>query len=326
MASIRKRGKKWAAEVRVKNGYACKSFDSKLEAQAWAVGTEQELKRNVHLVRGKTVADAFTRYAKEVSPSKKGSRWEIVRLNKLSRAHFASILLCDLRADDLNQWKDNELKRVQGSTINRELNLISSVIEAARKQWKWIAHNPVKDVARPKNPRPRDRRISNEEINLIMDALGYVEVDSVVTQRQEVAVAFLLALETAMRQGEIWGLEWERINLDHRFLTLTETKNGTKRDVPLSSKAVALLKKLSPKKEGLVFRFAQNSAGTIFRRALKLAGIEKLTFHDTRHEALTRLARKLDVLDLARMVGHSDPRSLMIYYNATASEIADRLD
>ena len=56
-----------------------------------------------------------------------------------------------------------------------------------------------------------------------------------------------------------------------------------------------------------------------------LAGLENLTFHDTRHEGLTRLARKLDVLDLARMVGHRDPRSLMIYYNATATEIAGRL-
>jgi len=50
-----------------------------------------------------------------------------------------------------------------------------------------------------------------------------------------------------------------------------------------------------------------------------------MTFHDTRHEALTRIARKLDVLDLARMVGHRDARSLMIYYNATAEEIAQRL-
>lgn len=51
-----------------------------------------------------------------------------------------------------------------------------------------------------------------------------------------------------------------------------------------------------------------------------------LTFHDARHEACTRLARKLEVLDLARMIGHRDPRSLMIYYNPTASEIAERLD
>jgi len=77
---------------------------------------------------------------------------------------------------------------------------------------------------------------------------------------------------------------------------------------------------------GRVFKSNQTSGGQLFRRALQIAGVDGLTFHDTRHEALTRLAQKLEVLDLARMVGHRDPRSLMIYYNATAEEIASRLD
>ncbi len=326
MASIRKRGKKWLAEVRLKSGYTAKSFDSKLKAQAWAVSQEQEMGRNAGLVRGKTLADAFLRYAGEVSPTKKGQRWELIRLNKLCRADFASVLLTDLRTEDINQWKDSELKRIKSSSVNRELNLIASVIEIARKQWKWIENNPVRDVDRPKNPSPRDRRISELEIERILDALGYTDTDKVVTQRQEIAVAFLFALETAMRQGEIWGLDWCNVDLKNRFVTLPETKNGSKRDVPLSLRAVSLLEKLPPKSKGRVFQYNQQSSGTIFRRALKLAEVDSLTFHDTRHEALTRLARKLDVLDLARMVGHRDPRSLMIYYNATASEIAQRLD
>ena len=98
-----------------------------------------------------------------------------------------------------------------------------------------------------------------------------------------------------------------------------------KRDVALSSRAVALLEKMHPKKVGRVFQVPQASAGQIFRRTVQLAGISDLTFHDTRHTAITALARKLDMLDLARMVGHRDPRSLMIYYNATAEDIAERL-
>lgn len=95
--------------------------------------------------------------------------------------------------------------------------------------------------------------------------------------------------------------------------------------MPLSTEAVRLLNLLDPDSITKVFATNQQSSGTIFRRCLALANIKGLTFHDTRHEALTRLARKLDVLDLARMVGHRDPRSLMIYYNATAEEIAVRL-
>ena len=64
----------------------------------------------------------------------------------------------------------------------------------------------------------------------------------------------------------------------------------------------------------------------MFRKVRDDVAIVGLTFHDTRHEAITRLARKVDVLDLARITGHKDPRSLMVYYNATASEMALRLD
>lgn len=129
-----------------------------------------------------------------------------------------------------------------------------------------------------------------------------------------------------MRQGEIWQLQWQDVYLKKRFVRLHETKNGTKRDVPLSKEAVRLLTLLNPKEEGKVFQSNQASAGVIFRRALRLAGINGLTFHDTRHEAITRLARKLPILDLARMVGHRDPRNLMIYYNPTAEELAEKLD
>lgn len=125
-------------------------------------------------------------------------------------------------------------------------------------------------------------------------------------------MAFLFALETAMRQGEIWNLEWKDVFLNKRYARQHETKNGTRRDVPLSTEAIRLLKLLKRNKTAQVFNTNQASSATIFRRGLQLAGIKGLTFHDTRHEALTRLARKLQVLDLARMVAHRDPRSLMV--------------
>jgi len=98
-----------------------------------------------------------------------------------------------------------------------------------------------------------------------------------------------------MRQGEIWGLTWQDVYLGKCFVRLHDTKNGSKRDVPLSKEAIRLLE-LLPRKAG---NTNQTSSAVIFGRALELANIKELTFHDTRHEALTRLARKLKVLDLA---------------------------
>ena len=155
-----------------------------------------------------------------------------------------------------------------------------------------------------------------------MAALGFQ--GEVAIKKHEVAVAFLLALETALRRGELLTLEWSRVQLEQRWVQLDMTKNGDKRKVPLSSRAVELLR-LLPRVGADCFSVSLESFDTTFRRAVRQAGIEGLHFHDTRHEALTRLAGKLSVLELARMVGHRDPRSLMIYFNATSEELADKL-
>ncbi|NPW19253.1 tyrosine-type recombinase/integrase [Pseudomonas aeruginosa] len=112
-----------------------------------------------------------------------------------------------------------------------------------------------------------------------------------------------------------------------RYVELDKTKNGDARKVPLSSRAVTLFQVLvdaAGKRQNL-FTLTSGSADTLFRKVRDRQKIDGLNFHDTRHEATTRLARKLDVLDLARMTGHRDPRSLMVYYNATATEVASRL-
>lgn len=325
MATFRKRGKKWLAEIKINDTRKAKSFDTKLDAKNWAIEAEKLLRRHGGLIQGKTLGDAFTKYAVEVSPEKKGERWEVIRLGKLGRDDISLVPLLELATHDFELWRDRSLVTLKSSSVNRELNIINSVIEVARKKWKWIDVNPLKDLDRPKAPPHRDRRISDDEIQRICDALLYDEQGDVVNQRQFIAVAFLLAIETAMRQGELFGLDWCDVHLGDLYVHLSDTKNGTKRDVPLSSRALVLLEKLQPAAAGRVLPFNQRSCGQIFRGAVKLCGIEGLTFHDTRHEALTRLARKLDLLDLARMVGHRDPRSLMIYYNATATEIAGRL-
>jgi integrase len=324
MASFRKRGKKFVAEVRVKGAYRSKTFLTKAEAQRWALDIEQRLGRSPNIVAGHTLGEAMARFAREITPTHKSWRSEENRIKKISRDALADITLDALTPDDLQAWIARQT--ISDASINRDLNVIGSVLRVARVQWKWMSHSPMRDVVRPKQPPPRDRLISEAELERILLALEYDEKATIKTTRQKIAVALLLALETAMRQGEIWGLDWQHIHLKRRFLTLPETKNGTKRDVALSRRAVALLEKLSPASSGRVLLCNQASAGVIFRRCLQLAEIEGLTFHDSRHTAITNLARKIDVLDLARMVGHRDIRSLQAYYNATAEDIATRLD
>jgi integrase len=324
MATFRKRGEKWAAEVCVRRQRRSKSFATKAAARQWAAEQESQLSEDRY--QGpETVRDALARYAREVSPGKKGARWEIVRLEKMQRDRLADVQVRSLAASDIADWRDRRLREIAPSSVNRELNLLSSVCERARKEWGWLTANPVRDVQRPRNPRHRDRRISDDEVTRILAALGFDEDWPVETAQQQIAVAFLLALETAMRLGELIALQWADVRLTDRYLTIRDSKNSDTRDVPLSRRADALFR-LLPGGDDRVFKCSRDTASVLFARAVKRAGIEGVTFHTSRHEAISRLARKLDVLDLARMIGHRDPRSLMIYFSATASEIAGRLD
>lgn len=320
MASIQKRGNKYVAEVRLKGKYRSKSFLLRAEAKEWAYEEEIRLGRSEGTVQGKTLGDAFKRYNNDVTPKKKGAKWEEVRLTKLGRDSIAKRPLSKLTCCDFEDWRDRQTN-LKPSSINRELNLISAVLSHSRK-WKWLDSNPLTGFERPKDPPHRDRIITSEELARIVEALGYDGI--VVNQRHKIAIAALLADETAMRQGELWGIHSEHIHWNERYVLLPETKNGESRKVPLSNKAIKLLRLLD--NGGKLFNFPQKSAGVIFLRAMQLAGVENATFHDLRHSATTRLAKKLDMLTLAKFIGHKDPRNLMRYFNPTPKDIADKLN
>lgn len=314
---------------------------TKAEAVAWATARETEIRAGqaTGIQAGKTVGDAFDRYEKEVSSQKRGHRFEALRLAAIGGwklkdlpyrdTHFRNVQLVDTTSEMIGKWRDHRLHvdKVSGSTVNRELNLLSNCFTVAAKEWKWIASSPTTDVRRPKESEPRDRLYTDDEIERVCFALGFDlgSEQPIQTVSQRVAVAFLFAIETAMRASEICGLLSG--NVVGRVATLTETKNGTRRKVPLTKRAMELLELLpGPDEGGSIFGITPRSLDTLFRKGKERARIEDATFHDSRHLAITRLAKKLHVLDLARMVGHRDLKQLQVYYNETAEEMAKLLD
>ncbi len=325
MASIQKRGSKWFAQVYKSGIRKSATFSTKAQANAWAAITEAEiLSGGIKQKVDKTLLDALERYAVEVSPSKRGARWELIRVNAWKRLPFANYKLDSVTTPIIAEWRDNRLKTVQSSTVNREMNLLSSVFEQARREWQWIDKNPTRDVRRPPQPKHRERIFSEAEQNAIVEALGYDSDQNVSTKQQIIAIAFLFALETAMRREEITGLLWDKVDLKRRVVVLPKTKNGDARQVPLSTKAIQLLKGMRHLESP--FPVNKDVLSTLFRRACIEANVKDAKFHDARATALTRLASKLTVLELARMVGHRDPRSLMVYYRETAENLAFKLD
>lgn len=336
MASYRKRGSTWRAEV-VKGGVReSATFDTKAEAVTWATKIEAEInggKRRSFAKINKTLSDALDKYEKEISPERDGHKWNAERIKFLkSELDFVGVQIGKVKPDVIEAWRNKRLAVVKTSSVNRDLNLLSAVFEAARAEWKWIPTNPVQEVKRPKNPPSRKRRVPDEDTQIMVSALGLTEGITPTVARHYTALAFLFAVETGMRCGEIVKLTWNHAFVEQRYVHIPKSKNGDARDVPLSSRAVEVLKRLPREKsEPRCFRLTSSSAKNAWWEARKKAAedvptISDLNFHDSRHEATTRLSRKLNVLALAKMIGHRDIKSLMIYYDETAAELAARLD
>lgn len=339
MASLRKMASGgWRAEVYVKGVRDSAVKDTKTEATAWAVKREAELRSIAtgHGSKTHTVGDVLAAYAEKVSPTKRGERWERLRLALIGKKEiegrpFGAIRLADLRPTHIAAWRDARAREVSGASVSREMSLLSHALDVARREWGWLTADPMKEVKRPAGAPARDRLISDKEIETITLALGYQEGSPIAYTSQRVAVAFLFAIETAMRSSEILGLTSRTVDLDKRVARLPLTKNGSARNVPLSPRAIELLAMLPKVEEGApLFGLNDKIRDALFRKAREKAfgkqpAHERFTFHDARHEAITRLAKKIDVLDLARMTGHTDIRELLTYYNATAADIAARL-
>ena len=305
--------------------YASSTWQTKAQAQAWAAEVEGEIRAGKAIgSTGRRVRDVLQRYADEVAPHNRGARRDGERIALMLSMPLADVPLEEVGNIHVIEYRDARLKKVLPATVRREMNLMGGVFRYAVEEWHWLPESPCKGVRKPPAGKARDRRISDDEIKALMAAAGYKEGGRVRSTPEQMALAFQLALETAMRAGEILSLEWSQIHLNEGYLTLSTTKNGDARRVPLSQRARQLLT-LSAVEGSKVFSINSNQLALSFNYYREKAKLSGFTFHDTRHEAITRLAKKLDVLDLARMTGHRDLRSLQVYYNATASEIAAQL-
>lgn len=319
MASIQKTARGYRAQVAVKGQRDSQTFAIRRDAVQWAANREAEL-RTGKTGSNKTLGEAITRFQEEECPKRKGERWEIIRLEAFRRDLPADKPLASIGPDVIAAWRDRRLKVVAGSTVLRDMKLLSSLFETARREWRWVDANPLRDITKPKSPPHRDRLYTWTEIRRILRALSHDR--KVRTMTQATALAFLWSMRTGMRAKEICGLT--RDDLKGEFATLRATKNGTRRDVPLPRKAQLLLNRIELGTTE-VFGVEENTMSTLFRRARLKAGLYGCTFHDARHYAATALAKKLSLLELCRMFGWKDPKHALVYFNETASSIAKRL-
>ena len=309
MASFRKLPSGlWNAQVARMGVRMSKSFPTKAAAEAWAAQMEHEI---LARQRGQIIRRSLRDALQEAKAGQ--SHRNQVRLDFFAQSlPFVDKWLEDVRPADFAAWRDRQLLGLKASSVNRDLNQLQGVLTRC-VEWGWLHKNPLSGLKRPKDPPPRDRVISWREIRAMLRALDW-RPRKPETLQQEVGFAFLIALHTAMRAGEVLRFEW-RVKVAH----LAKTKNGDPRDVPLSRRAQRLVALCYP------LTVSASSLDALFRKARIRAGLSGFTFHDARATATTRLAKKVDILTLARITGHRDPKQLMTYYRTTADQIADSL-
>lgn len=324
MASITKRGPyQWRARVRRK-GYpdAAATFTSREDAEAWARAAESEMDRGVYVsmreAERTTLREAFERYLREITPEKKGARGEKQRIRQWLRHPLADRPLASIRGVDLATYRDERLKVVGASTVRNELVPLSHLYTVARKDWGMEGLvNPVANIRRPQLPRGRDRRLMPGEEEALLSHASY-----------PVREAIILAIETAMRAGEIRSLRWEYVNLTTRIAVLVDTKNGDQRRVPLSTRAAETLRSMPRTLTGRVFPLWPSSSAMShgFRLVVQHAGIENLRFHDLRHEATSRLFELgLGIAEVSAITGHKTMAMLSRYTHLRAEDLVRKL-
>lgn len=324
MAYYEKRGDAWRAQIRRK-GYPTLSatFDTKAEAQRWAAEIEGDMSRSRFVdtreAESTTLADALDRYLNEVSKTKKGEKQEKVRAAKWKDSEYGKKSLAALRSSDMAAYRDSELKKGKSTaTVRLDLALISHLYTVASKDWGIEGlKNPCQSIRMPKGSKQRERRPTSKELQAIYKHAGEMNA--------ELRVIIELAVETAMRRSELVMLRKDQIR--GRVAFLEDTKNGERRSVPLSSRAVELLEGLpTPIDGGRFFHLKADSVSNYFPIICEKAGIKDLRLHDMRHEATSRLfERGLSLMEVASITGHKTLAMLKRYTHLCPNDLAEKL-
>ena len=323
MATFRKRNGKWQAIVRQKNiGTASRSFIKKTQAIKWALEQEERIERGVFgsiEPSEVTLGELLKRYSQQITPAKRGAETEQRRLNRLINDSISDCSIEQLTSKTLASFRDRRLLDGQRA-CEYDLILIRHCLKVAMSEWGlMLSVNPVDQIKKPPSPKSRDRRLNDGEYERLEQA-------SKLTKNQHIWPIVVFAIETGMRRGEILGLSWDNIDLKRRTAFLPLTKNGSSREVPLSTEAVSILQQQRSRTGLRPFPVTSNAFRLAWDRLRGRAGINDLRFHDLRHEAISRFFEmKLTIPEVALISGHKDVKMLFRYTHLKVDSVVSRL-
>lgn len=330
---------RYRVQVRLK-GYPPQTatFERKTDAKEWAQRTEADMKagRHIKTVEAKrhTVGEMIDRYVRYVIPTKKeNSRgnqtrqllWWRERLGRYLLSDVTPALISEAR-DELLQGTTQSKRPRSPSTVVRYMAALSHTFSVAVRDWGWLDDSPMRKVRKPREPRGRTRFLSEEEMALLLAACRQ-------SRNRYLQTIVVIALSTALRQGEILNLSWDRVDLERGVIKLLpdQTKNYEARSVPLVGRARDMLRELARVRRidtNLVFpgpfRPGVQPRPIKLRQAwdaaVERAGLKDFRFHDLRHTAASYLAMSGATLaEISEVLGHKTLQMVKRYAHLTES-------
>lgn len=319
MATFTQRKSGWFVQVRRKGHKSIsRTFNTKAEGERWALQIEAGMGVGTYVDNRETLSttlfECLERYGSEIVPLKKGAKRDMIRVKFWQREQLSQKGIGTIKQSDVAKWRDARIASgLSGSTVTKDLALLSHVFTIAIKEWGFPLTNPVIMIRKPKSASGRDRRLIGDEELRILDAAS-----------PEMQAFIIIAIETAMRRGEIHSLT--RDSIRGRVIYLPDTKNGTARSVPLSSRAITAINSLPLRIDGKLWEFEADAYTRGFERICKKLDINGLRLHDLRHEATSRLFEKgLDIMQVKSITGHKSMAMLSRYTHFKADELAKML-
>jgi integrase len=261
--------------------------------------------------------------------------------------------LGDITATDVDKLRNKRiLSGVSPATVNRDVAALSGIFTH------WLDHgggktHPLTGLAPLEVPDDEKiRYLTADEARRLREALaqrdqlaaaerasanewraarGYDLLPSIQGYSDHITPMVLLSLNTGIRQGELFSLAWEQIDLQQRTLTVlaSHAKGGATRTIPLNAEALAVLSTIKPERPaGLVFKSPVtggrfNNVKKAWAQIVQTAGIPGLRWHDLRHDFASKLVmRGVPLYTVQKLMGHANSRMTQRYAKLAPDTLA----
>jgi Site-specific recombinase XerD len=312
------------------------TFKRMTDANKWVQDTESAIRAGRHFktseAKKHTLADLIDRYIKEVLPTKPKQAGHQQQQLEWWKSKMGAYALADITTAMIVQYRDElaggeTYRGTQRSpaTVVRYMAALSHAFTIAVNEWQWLEDSPIRKVKKPTEPRGRMRFLDDNERARLLTACKE-------SSNAWLYPCVVLALSTGMRQGELMSLKWQDLNLKDGYLILHETKNGSRRRVPLAGLALKLLKEHAKVRRldtdllfpGTIHKNKPIDLRTPWETALKQAGINDFHWHDLRHCTASYLAMNGASLgEIAEVLGHKTLSMVKRYSHLSDSHVSN---